>query len=79
MRTNLIMNDELVEEAMRLSGARTKREVVEIALRTLVESKAEEKRRGAWRERAARIDARTASLKLRRSPAELLREERDRR
>ncbi len=36
-RTNIFLDDELVEQAMRLTGARTKREVVEIALRRLVE------------------------------------------
>jgi Arc/MetJ family transcription regulator len=36
-RTNIELNDDLVERAMRLTGARTKREVVEIALRRLVE------------------------------------------
>ena len=36
-RTNIELDDELVEKAMRLTGARTKREVVDIALRRLVE------------------------------------------
>ena len=36
-RTNIVLDDELVERAMRLTGARTKREVVDIALRRLVE------------------------------------------
>lgn len=36
-RTNIVLDDELVEKAMRLTGARTKREVVHIALRRLVE------------------------------------------
>lgn len=36
MRTNIVLDDELVAEAMRLSGAKTKREVVELALRELV-------------------------------------------
>jgi Arc/MetJ family transcription regulator len=35
-RTNIELNDVLVEKAMRLTGARTKREVVDIALRRLV-------------------------------------------
>ncbi len=39
MRTNIDMNDELVAEAMRLSGAKTKREVVELALRELIRIK----------------------------------------
>ncbi len=36
MRTNLVLNDELVAEARRVTGARTKREVVEMALNELV-------------------------------------------
>ena len=36
-RTNIEIDDELIEEAMDLTGARTKREVVDIALRRLVE------------------------------------------
>ncbi len=36
-RTNIELDDGLVERAMRLTGARTKREVVDIALRRLVE------------------------------------------
>jgi Arc/MetJ family transcription regulator len=36
-RTNIVIDDDLVERAMRMTGARTKREVVDIALRRLVE------------------------------------------
>ncbi len=36
-RTNIELDDQLVEQAMALTGARTKREVVDIALRRLVE------------------------------------------
>jgi len=36
-RTNIEIDDALVEKAMRLSGARTKREVVDIALRRLIQ------------------------------------------
>ena len=36
-RTNIEIDDGLVEKAMRLTGARTKREVVDLALRRLVE------------------------------------------
>jgi Arc/MetJ family transcription regulator len=35
-RTNIELDDDLVVKAMRLTGARTKREVVDIALRRLV-------------------------------------------
>lgn len=36
-RTNIVIDDELVGRVMRLTGARTKREAVDIALRRLVE------------------------------------------
>lgn len=38
MRTNIVLDDELVEEAFRHSGARTKRELVDLALREFVEN-----------------------------------------
>ena len=36
-RTNIELDDALIAKAMRLTGARTKREAVDIALRRLVE------------------------------------------
>jgi Arc/MetJ family transcription regulator len=36
MRTNIVIDDQLVADAMKLSGSKTKREVVELALRRLV-------------------------------------------
>lgn len=39
MRTNIELNDELVAEAMQLSGAKTKKEVVDMALRELIRRK----------------------------------------
>ncbi len=36
MRTNIVLDDLLVEEAMRLTQTHTKKEVVDIALRELV-------------------------------------------
>lgn len=36
MRTNIVLDDRLVREAMRLTKSRTKREVVDRALRELV-------------------------------------------
>jgi Arc/MetJ family transcription regulator len=47
MRTNIVIDDKLLAEAMKLSGARTKREVVEDSLRLLVRLKQQEKIRGA--------------------------------
>jgi Arc/MetJ family transcription regulator len=36
MRTNIEIDDEVMREAQRLTGARTKREAVDLALRELV-------------------------------------------
>ena len=36
MRTNIVLDDRLVREAMRLSKVRTKREMVDLALREYV-------------------------------------------
>ena len=47
MRTNIVIDDELIAEAMQLSGARTKREVVEHSLRLLVQLKRQERLRGS--------------------------------
>lgn len=39
MRTNIVIDDELMDEAMRLSGLTTKRAVVEEALQLLIKVK----------------------------------------
>ena len=39
MRTNIVLDDDLVAEAMRRTGIKTKRGVVEEALRTLIRLK----------------------------------------
>ena len=36
MRTNVVLDEELVQEAMRLSGAKTKKDVIHLALEALV-------------------------------------------
>ncbi len=37
MRTNIVLDDKLVERAQKLTGIKTKREVVNEALRTLIQ------------------------------------------
>jgi Arc/MetJ family transcription regulator len=39
MRTNIVLDDELVAEASRLSGIKTKKDLVNEALRVLIASK----------------------------------------
>jgi Arc/MetJ family transcription regulator len=36
MRTNIVIDDRLMEDALRLTGVRTKKEAVELGLRTLL-------------------------------------------
>ncbi|MDE2497250.1 MAG: type II toxin-antitoxin system VapB family antitoxin [Xanthomonadaceae bacterium] len=40
-RTNIVLDDKLVKRAMKATGAKTKREVVDIALRQLVHTKSQ--------------------------------------
>ena len=47
MRTNIVIEDELMAEAQRLAGCKTKREAVEVALRLLVRIKQQERIRAA--------------------------------
>jgi Arc/MetJ family transcription regulator len=37
MRTNIVIDDKLMADALKVSGVRTKREVVELGLRTLLQ------------------------------------------
>lgn len=37
MRTNIVIDDKLMADALKASGARTKREAVELGLRTLLQ------------------------------------------
>ena len=38
MRTNIVLDDKLVKEAMKLANVKTKREAVDVALRRFVQS-----------------------------------------
>ncbi len=46
MRTNIVIDEKLMSEAIRASGARTKKEAVELGLRTLIRLKKQEALRG---------------------------------
>jgi Arc/MetJ family transcription regulator len=39
MRTNILLDDSLVEEALKLGSARTKKEVIHLALKEFVENR----------------------------------------
>lgn len=42
MRTNIVIDDNLMRETLRLTGLKTKREAVELGLRTLVRLRQQE-------------------------------------
>lgn len=42
MRTNIVIDDELMNEALRATGLKTKREAVELGLRTLLRLRRQE-------------------------------------
>ena len=78
MRTNIVLDDDLLREAMRHSRARTKRALVEEALVTFVSVKAAEARRASYGERLQSLESRLRGLSLRKRPSEVLRADRDR-
>jgi len=60
MRTNIVIDEKLIAEAMRATGARTKREAVELGLRALVQLKKQERIKGfrgklKWRDDLERM------------------------
>lgn len=42
MRTNIVINDKLMQDALKATGLGTKREVVELGLKTLIKLKQQE-------------------------------------
>ena len=46
MRTNIVIDDTLMNETLRLTGLNTKREVVELGLQTLLRLRQQEEIRG---------------------------------
>ena len=43
MRTNIVIDDQLMADALKLTGLKTKREAVELGLKTLIRLKKQEK------------------------------------
>ena len=52
MRTNIVIDDALMDDALKATGLRTKREAVELGLRTLVRLR----RQGAIRKYRGKLD-----------------------
>ncbi len=78
MRTNIVLNDELVQEAMKYTTARTKRALVEEALRMFVQVHESAKKREGYAARLREIRQKVANLQFREPPSEVLRRDRSR-
>ena len=79
MRTNIVLDDDLLAEAMKYCAGRSKKAVVREALATYVTVKAEQQRTASYRERMAIVRRRVADLSLRKTVQEMVREDRERR
>jgi len=76
MRTNIVLNDNLIAQAMKLSQASSKRAVVEEALATYVTLKNDERLRLAYREGLKRLREKTGRIRLRSDSRDILRADR---
>jgi len=78
MRTNIVLNDDLVHEARRLSQASSKSALVEEALRLFVEVRSEEQRRATYEERLLKVQQAVMNRRFREKGIDILRRDRER-
>ena len=78
MRTNVVLNDELVEEAMKYSTARSRSALLEEALRVFVQSRAAERKRASYERRVLELRQRLAGVAPRESALDVVRRDRER-
>jgi Arc/MetJ family transcription regulator len=78
MRTNIVLNDDLIREASRLSQARSKSALVEEALRLFVEVRSEELRRATYEERLLKVQQTVMKRRFREKGIDILRQDRER-
>ncbi len=78
MRTNVVLNDELVEEAMKFSTARNRSALIEEALRVFVQSRAAERKRASYERRLLELRQQLRGVELRESALDIVRRDRER-
>ena len=78
MRTNIVLDEQLVAEAMRLSKAKTKKALVEEALRTLVAVRSKEEKARRYERGLRRLRGRLESIGRGDSAVDILRQDRER-
>ncbi len=77
MRTNIHLDEQLVQEAMWLTGIRTKRAVVEEALRALVRSKAYDARLARYTARFKGLEPEMARTRVSEPASSIIRRVRE--
>lgn len=78
MRTNIVLDDDLMTAASRHAKGRTKRAVVEEALITFIRVHEERKRRESYRDRLASLDQKVSKLRFHERPIDIIRRDRTR-
>lgn len=78
MRTNVVLNEELLQEAARYSNAKSKSALLEEALRTLVQVRARERATQDYASRLRRVQQKLQNKVFRESSTEILHRDRDR-
>lgn len=78
MRTNLVLNDELLAEARKYSRSGTKRGLVEEALTVFIRTKASEQKTLSYQSRVQELEKKISGIKLREAPLKILRDTRER-
>ncbi|MCK5853148.1 type II toxin-antitoxin system VapB family antitoxin [bacterium] len=78
MRTNIVLNDELVKIAMRYSKAQTKKALIEDSLRTFIKVKSENEKRLTYENRYNDLISKLSNTSLSISSIDLIREDRER-
>jgi len=78
MRTNIVLDDDLIREAQAYSRTRTKRALLEEALKTYIATCAAQKRVESYRTQIVDLDRKLSSLTLRERPMRVLRGDRER-
>jgi len=78
MRTNIVLNDDLLREAQQYSRAKTKTALVEEALRVLVEVRSKELRQRSYSDRLLSVQQALRKQPRRSDALQILREDRNR-
>lgn len=78
MRTNIVLNEELIEEAMKYSSAQSKSALIEEALRAFVQARALEQRKQNYERRVLLLRQRLDAVVTRESAVDLVRKDRER-